>query len=73
MTTITINADGRHGARRPLYRVKLYWGCSSVCCDVKLSAAEAAILLEDSEAFVSLIRRLLPNPPDKVEAEIYRD
>ena len=72
-TKITIDADGRH-VRRPLYRVKLHWGGSpSVCRDVELSGAEAAILLEDREAFVSLLQRLLPDPPDQVEAEIYRD
>ncbi len=73
-TKIIIDADGRTATRRPLYRVKLHWdGSPSVCRDVELSAAEAAILLEDREAFVSLLQRLLPDPPDQVEAEIYRD
>lgn len=73
-TTVTIDSDGRHATRRPLYRVKLHWdGSPWVCRDVELSAAEAAILLEDREAFVSLLRQLLPDPPDQVEAEIYRD
>ena len=73
-TKITIDADGRTATRRPLYRVKLHWqGSPSVCRDVELTAAEAAILLEDREAFVSLLQQLLPDPPDQVEAEIYRD